>query len=279
MKKIVLVDGHNLLFRMFYGIPASIKNSKGKEIKGLVGFIGSIKKLIKEFKPYSLIVVFDSETSKNENLKISQDYKANRIDYSKVLEENNPFSNLPLIKNALEYLEIKYIEVENYEADDFIASIVTNKKCNGNQYIIISTDTDFIQLVNRNTFLYVPRGKNSILYDEKEVLKKYKISPKKYPVFKSLVGDKSDNIKGISGIGNITASKILKYDTITDYIINNPTSKYSKILLNNKNIIGKNLRLITMNNNLNVSKVFFKEVSKNLTNYKTYEIINKIGES
>ncbi len=60
-EKILVVDGHNLLFRMFYGIPSSIKNSEGKEIKGLVGFLGSIKKLIKEFNPYTIIVVFDSD--------------------------------------------------------------------------------------------------------------------------------------------------------------------------------------------------------------------------
>ena len=79
MKKIVLVDGHNLLFRMFYGIPSSIKNSNGKEIKGLVGFIGGIKRITSELNPYSLVVVFDSQTSKN-----------NRIDYTDIPDNNNP---------------------------------------------------------------------------------------------------------------------------------------------------------------------------------------------
>lgn len=278
MKKIVLIDGHNLLFRMFYGIPASIKNSKGREIKGLIGFIGSIKKIIDEFNPYSLLVIFDSETSKNDNLEISEDYKANRIDYNYIAEAENPFSQLPLIKKALEYLNITYIEIENYEADDYIASIVASRINNEYQYIIVSTDSDFIGLVNNNTYLYVPRGKNSILYDEKEVIKKYNVLPSKYIMFKALVGDKSDNIKGISGIGNITASKILKYDTINDFILDNFDSKYSKILLNNKEVIEKNVKLITMNKNLNVSKIVFREVPRNITNYKTYEIIEKIGE-
>lgn len=278
MKKIVLIDGHNLLFRMFYGIPTSIKNSKGKEIRGLIGFIGSLKKIIAEFKPYSLLVIFDSETSKNDNLEISEDYKANRINYNYVAEEENPFSQLPLIKKALEYLNITYIEIENYEADDYIASIVTSRVSNEYQFIIVSTDSDFIGLVNNNTYLYVPRGENSILYDEKEVIKKYNVLPRKYIMFKALAGDKSDNIKGISGIGNITASKILKYDTINDFILDNSDSKHSKLLLSNKEIIERNIKLITMNKNLNVSNVVFAKLSKNIINSKIYEIIEKIGE-
>lgn len=89
--KILIIDGHNLLFRMFYGIPSSIKNSKGKEIKGLVGFLGSIKKFIKEFNPYTIIVVFDSESSTYSNKKLDSEYKSNRQDYSMVPEDKNPF--------------------------------------------------------------------------------------------------------------------------------------------------------------------------------------------
>lgn len=174
-KTIILIDGHNLLFRMFYGIPASIKNTKGKEIRGLIGFIGSLKKIAKEWNPYSLLVIFDSETSKNNNLKIDTSYKANRIDYTNIPEEKNPFSQLPLIKKALDYVRIPYLEIEKDEADDYIASVVTNPKWKCYQFIIVSTDTDFIQLVNKNTHLYVPRGKKSILYNDKEVIKKYNI--------------------------------------------------------------------------------------------------------
>ena len=146
------------------------------------------------------------------------------------------------------------------------------------RYIIVSTDSDFIQLISSNIFLYVPRGKNSILYDEKEVIKKYNIQSNQYILLKSLVGDKSDNIKGISGIGNITASKILKYETLHDFILDNPNSRYSKLLLDHKETIEKNKKLITMNRNLDVSKIVFQELSNKLMNYKTYEIIENIGE-
>lgn len=272
MKKIVLVDGHNLLFRMFYGIPSSIKNSKGKEIKGLVGFIGSIKKLVNEFNPYSLIVIFDSETSRDNNLELDQDYKSNRQDYTNVIDEENPFSQLPMIKKALNYLEIFNIEVIGNEADDYISSIIKEHK--EYKYIIVSTDTDFIQLINDNVKLYIPRGKKSILYNEKEIIKKYKVTPNKYILYKSLIGDKSDNISGIKGIGPITASKILEYSSIEEYIKNND-NKISKLLINNKDKINKNIKLITMNNiktNISINKL------SNKVNEKTYEIIEKINE-
>lgn len=277
MKRVILIDGHNLLFRMFYGIPAPIRNSKGKDIRGLIGFIGSLKKLVDEFKPYSLYIIFDSETSKNSNLAIDKEYKTNRIDYSNVAEEENPFSQLPLIKKALKYLDITYLEVENNEADDFIASIVS-KTMNEYQYIIVSTDRDFIQLVDNNVFLYVPRGKKSILYNREEVIKKYNVIPEKYVIFKSLVGDKSDNIKGVNGIGNIIAAKILKYNSVQEFIDNNPNSRFSNILISNKELIIKNQKLIELNKFINTSKIIFDELSNIIYISKTYEIIENIGE-
>lgn len=277
MKKIILIDGHNLLFRMFYGIPAPIKNSKGKDIRGLIGFIGSLKRLADEFKPYSLYVIFDSETSKNRNLAIDTEYKANRIDYSSIPEEENPFSQLPLIKKALKYLKIAYLEVENNETDDFIASIVS-KTINEYQYIIVSTDSDFIQLIDNNIFLYVPRGKKSVLYNREEVVKKYNVIPEKYVLFKSLVGDKSDNIKGVNGIGAITAAKILKYSSLQEFVENNPNSRFSNILISSKELIIKNQKLIELNKFISTSEIIFEELSNVIYISKTYEIIENIGE-
>lgn len=277
MKRIVLIDGHNLLFRMFYGIPAPIRNSKGKDIRGLIGFIGSLKKIVDEFKPYSLYVIFDSETSKNSNLEIDKEYKANRIDYSNIVEEENPFSQLPLIKKALDYLKIAHLEVENNETDDLIASIVS-KPNNGYQYIIVSTDSDFIQLIDNNVLLYVPRGKKSILYNKEEVMKKYNIPPEKYVIFKSLVGDKSDNIKGVKGIGRITATKILEYNSIQEFVLNNRHSRFSDILIKNEKLITKNLKLIELNKAVDTSKISFNCLSDTIINSKTYDIIEKIGE-
>lgn len=273
--KILIIDGHNLLFRMFYGIPSSIKNSKGKEIKGLVGFLGSIKKFIKEFNPYTIIVVFDSESSTYSNKKLDSEYKSNRQDYSMVPEDKNPFSILPSIKKALDYLEIPNAEVINNEADDYIASL-TNY--NLYEYIIISTDTDFIQLINDNIYLYIPRGKKSILYTKDKVYEKYNIYPSQYILYKSLIGDKSDNIKGVKKIGKITTAKILQYKTINNYINNNKSSKISEILIKNKKNLLINIKLITLNKYLDTSQINLDVYNSELINKKVYEIICAINE-
>lgn len=275
MKKILLIDGHNLLFRMFYGIPAPIKNSKNQDIRALIGFLGSLKKLVKEFKPYSIYVIFDSETSKQKNSLIDNEYKKNRIDYSKVASEENPFTQLPKIKKALSYLRIPHIEVNNNETDDFIASIIKNKGTNLYDYVIISTDSDFIQLIDKNVSLYVQRGKKSLLYNKDEVLKKYDVPPNKFVLYKALVGDKSDNIKGI---GKITAAKVLKYSSIADYILRNKKSKVSFIIKENQKQLTKNLKVIKLDDSIDTSKITFSKISNLLINESTYTIIEAIKE-
>lgn len=276
-KPILLVDGHNLLFRMFYGIQNSIKNSNGIEIKGLIGFIGSIKKLALEFEPYSIIVIFDSETSRYNNEKIDENYKENRKDYNNIEESDNPFSQLPFIKLALDYLNIINFEVEDNETDDYIASIVKTR--NDEKFIIISTDTDFLQLINRNVFMYVQRGKNSILYNEEIVRNKYSVLPKQYVIYKSLVGDKCDNINGIRGIGKVTAANILSYGTIENFIEKSENERLINLLLSNYNKIIKNQKLILLNNNLDTSQLKFNELSEKLYKEKVHDIIRNIGLS
>lgn len=269
MKRVLLIDGHNLLFRMFYGIPSSIKDDNGKEIKGVIGFIGSLKKFCGELNPYSIIVIFDSETSKTTNLNYDKNYKANRKNYSNIAENENPFSQLPYIKQALQYLEIPYFEVKNNEADDYIASIIKTKTKNDTEFIIISTDTDFFQLISTNTFLYIPKGKNSILYDTQAFIDKYNILPSDYILYKALIGDKTDNIEGIKGIGKVTATKIiytLKNEKYLDV-------KIKQTLEINKERITKNIRLITLNSHINIKNVIFSKLNPKINNQKTYEII------
>lgn len=277
-KKIILVDGHNLLFRMFYGIPSSIKNSKGKEIRGLVGFIGSIKKLVATFDPYSLVVLFDSETSKSNNLILDANYKANRKDYTNVPVDENPFSQLPSIKKALNFLNVVYQEIENNEADDYIASLIANHHNGEYEYVIVSTDTDFIQLIDETTFLYTLRGKKSILYDVEKIVEKYHILPKQYVLYKSLVGDKSDNIDGVRGIGKGFAAEIVEYNTIETYLISSSNTRMISLLKENEFKIKRNIQLITLNKNLDTSCIKFSALKNAITQYKTYEIIEKIGE-
>ena len=111
--------------------------------------------------------------------------------------------------------------------------------------------------------------------EEKRV---FYITKKKFIMFKSLVGDVSDNIKGVKGVGKRTASKVLQYQSIEEFIGNNKDSRIAKILLSNEKVIEKNKKLINMNKDLDVSRLQIQELSDELFIYKTYEIIENIGE-
>ena len=277
-KTMILIDGHNLLFRMFYGIPSSIKNSRGIDIRGLIGFIGSIKRLYVEFNPDSIIVFFDSETSRFTNEQIDNDYKANRKDYSNVDEENNPFSQLPLIKKALDYLNIFNMEIQQNEVDDYIASVVNDKRYKNTTFIIVSTDSDFIQLINSNTYLYVQRGKNSVLYNETLIKNKYNILPHQYIEYKSLIGDNCDNIKGIKGIGKVTATNILQYGDIESFIKFGTNERIKKTLIESMETIIRNIKLITLSVDLDTDDLTKFSFNNNFINLKVGEIIKCIDE-
>ena len=109
MEKLLIIDGSNLLFQMFFGMPARIVNDQGKAIEGTLGFVGAMLNIIRKVEPSHMFVVFDGE-HENERCDLDSEYKANRIDYSTVNEEENPFSQLQDVYNALDYLGIKHIE-------------------------------------------------------------------------------------------------------------------------------------------------------------------------
>lgn len=259
-RKLLIIDGHNLLFKMYYGIPSSIKKN-GIEIKGVIGFIGAILKFYQSFQPYSILVVFDSEQSSFQKKQINKNYKENRIDYSKVKEEDNPFSQLVFIKECLNFLNIDNFESGEEEADDMIASICEKYK-KEYQVIIVSTDKDFMQLVDQDIHLYQYNGKKSMLYQEEDVFLKYGILPNQFPLYLALTGDKSDNIKGIKGVGPKTAVKII--------LGHDPKN----ILITEKDTIQQNLQLIILKQELNLPFAFLSPV--HIKRYKTMEIIEKI---
>lgn len=250
MEKVLIIDGHNLLFRMFFGIPQSIKNNQGQELKGVLGFLGGINRLLHQFHPQYLIVVFDTETSIGDRLQENKDYKQNRIDYSLLSDDLNPFTQLPFIKQALSSIGILYHEAVGYEADDYIASLC--EALVGYNKIIVSTDKDFLQLVTDSTLAYNPIA--DIIYTPEKVFEKFQVTPTQIIDYKTLVGDASDHIKGVPGIGPKTAVKILQVGTLDEILMQiKPIDDkwYQKISVA-RDIILSNRRLIMMKRNLGV---------------------------
>ena len=191
--KLLIVDGHNLLFQMFFGMPSRIIGKDGRAIHGTLGFVGALIKMIKMVEPTHLAVLFDGE-HENPRVELSPEYKANRIDYGIVPDEDNPFSQLYDIYSALDCMGILHTEIAGDEADDAMAAYALTY---GSQMevIIASYDSDFFQLITENVKILRYRGSKTILCDMLFIQDKFGVSPTQYADFKSLTGDASDNIR------------------------------------------------------------------------------------
>ena len=206
--RLLIVDGSNLLFQMFYGMPARILGKNGKPIQGVLGFIGALGKMIQMVKPSHIAVLFDGECH-NERKDLDPCYKANRPDFSQIPEEDTPFSQLPDIFRALNRMEIPYAETACCEADDWIAGYA-RKYGDSIEVVIASQDSDFFQLISHNVKILRYRGQNSLICDRGYMAEKFGILPEQYADFKAMVGDSADNIRGADKIGPKTAAALLQ---------------------------------------------------------------------
>ncbi len=207
MEKLLLVDGHNLLFQMFFGMPSRIVNREGKAIQGTLGFVGALLKMIRMVGPTHVAVFFDSEHH-NARVDVNPEYKANRPDFSTVAEEDNPFSQLPDIYRALDFMGIPHTETIDCEVDDWMAGYAL--KYGGEMEVVITSfDSDFFQLITPSVSILRYRGDSSTICDETYIREKFGIFPCQYAHFKSLVGDTADNIQGVCKVGPKTAAQLL----------------------------------------------------------------------
>lgn len=208
MERLLVVDGSNLLFQMFYGMPSRISGPDGRPIQGTLGFIGALLKIVRMVRPTHVAVVFDGECH-NDRCDLDADYKANRPDYSTIAEEENPFSQLPYIYAALDHLGIVHRETECCEADDWMASYAV-RYGESREVVIASWDSDLWQLINENVRILRYRGANTVICDEAFIRGKLGIEPAQYADFKSLTGDHADNIRGADHVGPKTVAVLLR---------------------------------------------------------------------
>jgi len=250
MDKLLIIDGHNLLFQMFYGMPTRIVNANGKAIQGTLGFVGAMLKIIKMTSPTHMAVFFDGE-HENPRAEIRPEYKANRPDHSQIPEEDSPFSQLPDVYAALDYLHIKHTEIEELEADDVIANYALTYG-RDIQIVISSFDSDFFQLVTETVSVLRYRGNHTTICDTAYVTNRYGVPPAAYADFKALTGDTADNIKGADKVGPKTAAALLAEWGTLDGILHNrgqitkPSIKES--ITHNAERLHQNYQLIKLNN-------------------------------
>ncbi|MDD3340757.1 MAG: DNA polymerase I [Bacilli bacterium] len=218
MEKIILVDGNNLLFRSYYATAYNgnfMKNSKGFPTNALFGFSNMINKIILEEKPTYMIVAFDKgKTFRHEEY---TEYKGGRMETPDELK-----MQFPLAKQLLTYLGITYYEIDNYEADDIIGTFA--EYCNKDeQYegLIVSSDKDLLQLISDDVEIKLLKQKDYIRYNKESFKEEYGIDPIHVIDLKALMGDASDHIPGVKGIGEKTALKLLHQFGTLDGIYEN----------------------------------------------------------
>lgn len=217
--KLLLVDGSNLLFQMFFGMPARIFNRKGKAVHGAIGFVGALNKILKITSPTHVAVLFDGE-HENSRVSVLPEYKANRVDYGSVPEAENPFSQLDDIYAALDCMHVKHAETSYCETDDWIAAYAYAYG-NSAEVVVSSFDSDYFQLISQNVTVLRYRGAKTAICTPRYVQDKFGVAPSQFADFKSLVGDPSDNIKGAEKIGPKTAASLLnRFGSLQNIIAN-----------------------------------------------------------
>lgn len=215
-KTLMLIDGHSMAFRAFFALPVdNFSTTGGQTTNAVYGFLSMLSNILSEETPTHVAVAFDvaRETFRNE---IFPEYKAQR---EKTPEEFR--GQVPLIQQVLKEMGIVTLEKDNYEADDIIATLATQAKPEGFETLIVTGDRDSFQLVNdTTTVLYPMRGVTTLhRFTPAAIEKKYGLTPTQYPDFAALRGDPSDNLPGIPGVGEKTATKwIVQYGTLANLI-------------------------------------------------------------
>ena len=235
LKKLFIIDGYAILYRAHYALIRNpLITSYGFHTSALFGFTNQLIKIIKDENPDYLVCAFDSK-EKTFRHKIYSDYKANRPEMPEELQKQ-----IPHLWELLDGMNIPVLRKPGYEADDIIGTVTESVLDKKIQSYIVSGDKDFMQLINDKIFLYTPGKRNSApdIYDKDGVIKKWGLPPEKIIDLLALMGDSSDNVPGVAGVGVKTAVKLLKeYDNIESVLDN--ASKISNKRVHNGLINGR----------------------------------------
>lgn len=204
-RKLMLIDGNSLLYRAFFALPL-LKTSQGVFTNGVYGFFTMFNRVVTEEKPTHIAVAFDKKRESFRN-QIYQEYKANRSAPPDELR-----GQFELLRQVLKARNVMYIEKEDYEADDIIGTLSRRAEAEGIDTVILTGDSDTLQLVTGKVQVLMTKKGISEMdkYDIAKVQEKWEVSPEQMVEIKGLMGDTSDNIPGVPGVGAKTAIKLIK---------------------------------------------------------------------
>ena len=206
MEKIVLIDGHSILNRAYYGVP-DLTNSDGLHTNAVYGFLNIMFKILDEEKPDYFAVAFDLKAPTFRH-KMYEQYKGTRKPMQEELRQQ-----VPVIKEMLEAMQVPLMMLEGYEADDLLGTVAKKAEADGLEAVVVSGDRDLLQLATDHIMIRIPKTKKGGTeienYRTADVIEKYQVTPIQIIELKALMGDSSDNIPGIPGVGEKTATKLI----------------------------------------------------------------------
>ncbi len=225
-KRFVFIDGHSLAYRAYYALPASLATASGQVTNAVYGFTAMLIKVLQQLKPDALLVAFDKGRATFRVAKYAE-YKANRLDMPEDLRPQ-----FDLIKGILDALGVGYLESEGHEADDILATLARQVEEHGDDAWIVTSDRDALQLVNSHIRVLANRRglTDTIVYDTQTVRERFGIAPTQIADYLALKGDTSDNIPGVPGIGEKTASALVQqFGSVEDLLSRTDEVKSEKL--------------------------------------------------
>ena len=275
--KIVLIDGHSILNRAFYGLP-DLTNAEGLHINAIYGFLTIMFKLLEEEKPEYLTVAFDVHAPTFRH-KMYAEYKGTRKPMADELRQQ-----VPVIKEVLHAMGVKTIECAGLEADDLIGTLSNRCENEGMEVTVISGDRDLLQLATEHVKIRIPKtkqGKTEIEdYYAKDVEERYQVTPKEFIDLKALMGDTADNIPGVPSIGEKTATKIItQYHSIEEaheHVDELKPPRASKALSEHWDLAVLSKKLATINVKADFPYELFEAKLGNLYTEEAYIFFQKL---
>ena len=273
MSTLLMIDGNSMANRAFYGVP-HLTNAKGVPTNAVYGFLNTLQSVIERFKPDALFVAFDISKKVFRHERFA-DYKGTRTGMPEDL-----LTQMPLIKEALSYMNIETFGLEGYEADDIIGTMSAHQTALGGESIILSGDRDLFQLVGEHVTVCFPqsKGQEMEIVTPEYLAEHYALTPELVIEMKGLMGDKSDNIPGVAGVGEKTAKKLLAdYGTVENLYAHLEDLKgkklYDKLLAGKENaLLSKELATIKRDVPIDFEKLDFSfdapDVARLTTFYK-----------
>lgn len=276
-EKLVLIDGHSILNRAFFGIP-DLTNSEGLHTNAVYGFLNILFKILDEERPKYLTVAFDvnAPTFRHE---MYADYKGTRKPMAQELREQ-----VPLMKEMLLAMGVPVIEKAGYEADDLLGTIAKRAEAQGIDVSIVSGDRDLLQLVSERIQVRIPKTKKGGTevedYFAAQVQEKYQVTPQEFIDVKALMGDASDNVPGVPGIGEKTAVKIIaQYGSIENayaHIDEMPKTKVRESFRENYEKAQFSKKLVTIETHVDISYDLEKAKINDLFTPEAYALCRRL---